>query len=43
MMKKIIHQLTNSSCVLLASHTKPDGDAIGSLLAIGIALERLGH
>jgi len=27
--------------VLLASHTNPDGDAIGSLLAIGIALDRL--
>jgi len=42
MMKKIIQQLTNSSHVLLASHAKPDGDAIGSLLAMGIALERLG-
>lgn len=43
MMKKIIQQLTNSSRVLLASHANPDGDAIGSLLAMGIALERLGR
>ena len=27
---------------LLASHANPDGDAIGSLLAMGIALEKLG-
>ena len=26
----------------MASHAKPDGDAIGSLLAMGIALERVG-
>ncbi|MCB2147020.1 MAG: DHH family phosphoesterase [Deltaproteobacteria bacterium] len=42
MMKKIIQQLTTSSRVLVASHAKPDGDAIGSLLAMGIALERIG-
>jgi len=42
MMKKIIQQLTTSSRVLVASHSKPDGDAIGSLLAMGIALERIG-
>ncbi len=27
---------------MLASHTNPDGDAIGSLLATGISLEKLG-
>lgn len=43
MMKKIIHQLTSSSRVLLASHANPDGDAIGALLATGIALEKLGR
>jgi len=42
MMKKIIQQLTSSERVLLASHTNPDGDAIGALLAMGIALEKLG-
>jgi phosphoesterase RecJ-like protein len=42
MMKKIIQQLKSSDRVLLASHTNPDGDAIGSLLATGIALEKMG-
>ncbi len=41
-MRKIIQHLTNSSRVLLASHANPDGDAIGALLAMGIALEKLG-
>ncbi|WP_419660257.1 phosphoesterase RecJ domain protein [Desulfosarcina variabilis str. Montpellier] len=42
MMKKIIQQLAKSEHVLLASHIKPDGDAIGALLAMGIALEKQG-
>jgi phosphoesterase RecJ-like protein len=42
MMKKTIQQLTSSNRVLLASHANPDGDAIGALLAMGIALEKLG-
>lgn len=42
MMKKIIQHLARSEHVLLASHTNPDGDAIGALLAMGIALEKLG-
>lgn len=41
-MKKIIQLLANSKRVLLASHANPDGDAIGALLAMGIALERQG-
>jgi len=41
-MKKIIQQLTDSAYVLLASHTNPDGDAIGALLAMGLALEKQG-
>ena len=40
-MKRIIDQLQSSRTVLLASHTHPDGDAIGSLLAIGLALKAL--
>jgi phosphoesterase RecJ-like protein len=43
MIKKIIQQLTNSNRILLASHANPDGDAIGSLLAMGIALKGLGQ
>ncbi|MDX9788344.1 MAG: bifunctional oligoribonuclease/PAP phosphatase NrnA [Desulfobacterales bacterium] len=42
MMDQIIHQLKNSRHVLLATHTNPDGDAIGSLLAMGLALNALG-
>jgi phosphoesterase RecJ-like protein len=42
MMENIIQHLKSSSRVLLASHVNPDGDAIGSLLAMGTALENLG-
>lgn len=41
MMDQIIQQLNNSNHVLIASHTNPDGDAIGSLLAVGLALNSL--
>ena len=41
-MQSIIHQLTRSRRVLLTTHTHPDGDAIGSLLALGLSLERMG-
>ncbi len=40
-MKQLIQQIKNSQCVLVASHVNPDGDAIGSLLALGLALEAL--
>jgi hypothetical protein len=33
--EKIIQQLTSSDCVLLASHSNPDGDAIGALAGHG--------
>lgn len=35
---KIRNQLKNSRKVLVTSHLRPDGDAIGSLLAMGLAL-----
>jgi phosphoesterase RecJ-like protein len=41
-MKKILKQLTSSSRILVTSHINPDGDAIGALLATGIALEKKG-
>jgi len=41
-MDQINHHLTNSRQVLLATHVNPDGDAIGSLLALGVSLDRLG-
>ncbi len=42
MMQHIVSQLKNSRNVLLATHINPDGDAIGSLVATGLALEALG-
>ena len=38
-MEQIIHHLNNSNRVFLATHAGPDGDAIGSLLALGLALD----
>jgi phosphoesterase RecJ-like protein len=40
-MDEIINHLRGSRRILLATHVNPDGDAIGSLLAMGHALERL--
>jgi len=40
-MNQIIQQLKNSRSVLLASHENPDGDAIGSLVALGLSLDLL--
>jgi bifunctional oligoribonuclease and PAP phosphatase NrnA len=42
MMKQILHQIENSENLLLASHISPDGDAVGSLTALGLSLEILG-
>ena len=39
---QIISRLKASDHVLIASHTDPDGDAIGSLLAAGISMTALG-
>lgn len=41
-MESIILQLKKSKHVLIASHENPDGDAIGSLLAMGLALQNIG-
>jgi len=38
----IAEQLRNSLRVLVTTHIHPDGDAIGSLLGIGLALQELG-
>ncbi|MFC1815677.1 bifunctional oligoribonuclease/PAP phosphatase NrnA [Thermodesulfobacteriota bacterium] len=40
-MDQIIQHLNNCNHVLLASHANPDGDAIGSLIAMGLALDSL--
>jgi phosphoesterase RecJ-like protein len=38
-MKRIIDKLNDSHRVIVATHANPDGDAIGSLLAMGLALQ----
>jgi phosphoesterase RecJ-like protein len=40
-MKQIIHRLKNSHRVFLASHVNPDGDAVGSLIAMGAVLDAI--
>ena len=40
-MLTIIHRLKQSKQVLLTTHVNPDGDAIGSLLALGLTLEKM--
>jgi phosphoesterase RecJ-like protein len=38
----IRERLNNSKSILIASHVRPDGDAIGSLLGLGLALKDAG-
>jgi phosphoesterase RecJ-like protein len=40
-MEQIIHQIKKSAHLLIASHAQPDGDAVGSLIALGLAIGRL--
>jgi phosphoesterase RecJ-like protein len=40
-MDQILQHLKSSRRIFLASHTQPDGDAIGSLLALGLSLARM--
>ncbi len=40
-MKKIIQHLENSKQILLATHIEPDGDALGSLISMGLFLEAI--
>ena len=41
-MDEIINQIKKAQHLLLASHCDPDGDAVSSLLAMGLALGKLG-
>jgi phosphoesterase RecJ-like protein len=41
-LKSMGEHLAAAKSVLVASHVRPDGDAIGSLLALGMALENAG-
>lgn len=40
--KSIKERLSRANHVLIASHVRPDGDAIGSLLGFGLALQNAG-
>ena len=40
-MDQIINQIKKAQHILLASHSDPDGDAVSSLLALGLALSKL--
>jgi bifunctional oligoribonuclease and PAP phosphatase NrnA len=40
-MDRIIQHLKNSHRILVASHANPDGDALGSLIAMGLSLKAL--
>jgi phosphoesterase RecJ-like protein len=42
MLKQVAETLNHSRRVFVASHADPDGDAIGSLVAMGLALESTG-
>ncbi len=39
-MKKVIDQLKTCKNILLTTHAEPDGDALGSLIALGLVLEQ---
>ena len=39
--KLLYERIIRSNSILLASHINPDGDSIGSMLAIGLALKKL--
>ncbi len=41
--RQIRDRLNEARSILLASHVRPDGDAIGSLLAFGLALQDAGR
>ncbi len=41
MIEQLINQLNKSRTVLVASHVNPDGDAVGALLALGLALKSM--
>jgi phosphoesterase RecJ-like protein len=42
-MDQIIHHLKNSNRILITTHTSPDGDAIGSLMALGLSLDAMDN
>jgi phosphoesterase RecJ-like protein len=41
-MERIVQRINDSRHILIASHAEPDGDSLGSLVALGLALSKLG-
>jgi phosphoesterase RecJ-like protein len=41
-MDTVIDRLTESQAIFLSTHINPDGDAIGSLIALGLGLQQHG-
>jgi phosphoesterase RecJ-like protein len=41
--RRAIRLIERSSEIYLGTHVRPDGDALGSLLGLGLALEKAGH
>src|SRR5665213_657013 len=41
-MQAILEVLRRGERILVCSHSRPDGDAVGSMLAMGMLLEQLG-
>ena len=39
--KKTIHVLRHSKTLAISGHINPDGDSLGSLLALGLALKKI--
>lgn len=42
-MEKILRTIESARRLLVTAHAEPDGDAVGSMLALGLALERKGR
>ena len=40
--KKVIKAILKARNIIISAHRDPDGDAIGSILALGLALEKMG-
>jgi phosphoesterase RecJ-like protein len=41
-MDAVVERLTKSQSIFLATHINPDGDAIGSLISLGLGLQQFG-
>jgi len=41
-LKKAIDSIRSARVIAISGHINPDGDSIGSLLSLGLGIERLG-